>query len=296
MGNEHYAIGADIGGSHITSAVIDLSDGSICSAMNTDPIDSSADAESILEGWALNLRRSLEDGKRLDVSKIGFAFPGPFDYDRGISLITGVSKFESLFAMDITSSLKARLGAELELRYVNDAFAFALGECFWGAAKGRDKVLALTLGTGLGSCFVSDKTVISSGDTVPENGYVYNLPFEDGIADEKFSTRWIVKRYKELTGLNVKGAKEVLAVFEDRPEPAHLFNEYGKRLADFTYPLLAKFGCGTLLLGGNIARCLNCFDPALEDEFGSLGAKVDVIASKMLDNAALMGAASLFAK
>lgn len=91
------------------------------------------------------------------VRNVGLAFPGPFDYERGISLIQGVRKFDRLYGLDVTESLLARLeGAGVEeCRYVNDAAAFALGECFCGAASGAGRVMALTLGTGFGSGFVA---------------------------------------------------------------------------------------------------------------------------------------------
>ena len=31
------------------------------------------------------------------ISGIGFAFPGPFDYSRGISLMQGIGKYDSIF-------------------------------------------------------------------------------------------------------------------------------------------------------------------------------------------------------
>lgn len=68
--------------------------------------------------------------------RVGFAFPGPFDYEHGVSLIRGVNKFERIYGLDISESLfplLRRSGAE-EFRYVNDASAFALGECLGGAA------------------------------------------------------------------------------------------------------------------------------------------------------------------
>ena len=55
----------------------------------------------------------------------GFAFPGPFDYERGISLIRGVRKFERIYGLDVAATLYPLLrecGTE-EFRYVNDAAA-----------------------------------------------------------------------------------------------------------------------------------------------------------------------------
>ncbi|MFQ7503556.1 MAG: ROK family protein [Alistipes finegoldii] len=75
-------------------------------------------------------------------------------------------KFERIYGLDISESLfplLLRSGAE-EFRYVNDASAFALGECLGGAACDARRVVALTLGTGVGSGFVSDRKLVTSGD------------------------------------------------------------------------------------------------------------------------------------
>lgn len=295
MSNE-YAIGVDVGGSHLTSAVVNLEDGSICSNLNVDTVDSKGGAEDILSAWAENLRRTINENREYDVRQIGFAMPGPFDYEKGISLIEGVDKFESLFGIDVSASLKARLGSAIDLRYVNDAASFGLGECRWGAAKNYKKVIALTLGTGVGSCFIDNHKAITEGKGVPENGYVYNLPFEGGIVDDKFSTRWVIKRYHEMTGERVSGALDVANVYGQKPEAKDFFLEYGRRLADFVMPLMANFGTDALLLGGNISRNIEYFRPAMEKQFSANGFSAKVLLSKLFDKAAILGAASIFIK
>jgi glucokinase len=294
--NKEYALGVDIGGSHLSSAVVNLSNGEICSDIITDPANSKAGAEEILSAWAANLKKALRAGKEYNIRQIGFAMPGPFDYDRGISLIEGVDKFESLFGMDVSASLRARLGASYDLRYVNDAASFGLGECRWGAAKNHKKIIALTLGTGVGSCFIQDHKALTEGKGVPENGYVYNLPFEDGIVDDKFSTRWVVKRYHEMTGKRISGALDVANDYGKRPEAKEFFQEYGRRLSDFLMPLMWDFGTDTVVLGGNIARNIEYFGPAMQENFERQGTKAQILLSRLFDKAAILGAASIFIK
>ncbi len=225
------------------------------------------------------------------------AMPGPFDYRRGISRISGVSKFEGIFGLNVGESIRAVFQPEIgpvEMRYVNDASAFALGECLGGAAKGVDKVVAITLGTGVGSGFVDSGKLVVSGEDVPANGWVYCLPFEGDIADSAFSTRWITRRYKELTGIEVHGAKEVAQRFADDEHARRLFKEYGGRLADFVAPLLKRFGTQRLVLGGNISKAYSCFEESLTAGLADNGCDVTVRISELMDEAAMTGAASLF--
>lgn len=289
-----HALGVDVGGTHLCSAVIDIAAGTLCTEPLRTPVDSNASASEIVKAWASNVRSSLSlfGG---EVAGIGFAFPGPFDYDRGVSLIRGVCKYESVYGLKIRESLLPPAGIEsIPCRFVNDASAFALGEALHGAAKGADRVVALTLGTGVGSGFVADGKLVTSGEGVPENGWVYCLPFGDSIADDAFSTRWIVKRYGELTGQRVAGAREVAERFAQDEAARQLFDEYGTRLAEFLLPVLSAFGSRSVVLGGNISRAYNLFSASLERTLAGCGMPVDVKVSSLMDNAAMIGAASLF--
>ena len=64
----------------------------------------------------------------------------------------------------------------------------------------QKKSLSITLGTGFGSAFISDRIPIVDGPLVPKIGCVYHLPYRDGIADDYFSTRGLLGRYKKHYG------------------------------------------------------------------------------------------------
>lgn len=290
-----HAVGVDIGGSHVCSAVVDLATGALCSDPLSSRIDCSAGAGRIVAAWADNIRRTVEAFAG-EVQGAGFAFPGPFDYRQGISLVRGVNKFDSLYGLHVSESLFPLLrecGIE-EFRYVNDAAAFALGECLSGAASDADRVMAVTLGTGVGSGFVCRHRLVVSGDEVPANGWIYCLPFGETTADECFSTRGIVEHYRSLTGRTVAGAREVAERCPDDPAARTLFETYGDDLARFVAPLLRRFRADVLVLGGNISRACPLFGPALGARLSAEGANVDVRRSTLLDHAAMIGAASLF--
>lgn len=291
-----YVLGVDIGGTHLSSAAVDLHNKCLCSQVETTPLDNGAEAQAILDIWHANIQASVKRVPDMEqLCGIGMAFPGPFDYERGISLMAGVNKYERIFGLDVRRTLSAMLALPIELRFVNDASAFALGECLGGAGKNADRVVALTLGTGVGSGFVVQNTLVTEGEGVPDNGWVYCLPFEEGIVDQAFSTRWFCKRWKELTGETVSGAKAVVdQCHAGNPTALQLFEEYGSRLASFAGPMLAQFGADTLVLGGNISQAIDLFLPALLRKNAEMGREFHVKRSALMEDAALMGAASLF--
>ena len=220
---------------------------------------------------------------------IGFSFPGPFDYEKGISLVEGVNKFDKLFGLDLTSSFISRFrGMRIsDFRYVNDAGAFAIGEAFAGVVKNHKRVMALTLGTGLGSGFVIDGQLITTGESVPSNGWVYNLPFEDTIADDSFSTRWFCKRYEALAGIRIEGVREIAEKINT--------DIYSKQvLGSFIIPVYNRFKGDIIVLGGNISKAYPLFKESLLKRIREEGLNIPISVSSLQDNAAMLGAGLLF--
>lgn len=208
----------------------------------------------------------------------------------------GRAEVRAHLRLDVAATLYPLLrecGTE-EFRYVNDAAAFALGECLGGVADDAERVVALTLGTGVGSGFVAGRRLVTSGDEVPANGWVYCLPFEGGIVDEAFSTRWVCGRYRELTGQEISGAREAAERHAEDPAARRLFDEYGERLAAFAAPVAERFRADMLVLGGNISRAYPLFGPAMERRLEADGHRIRIGLPARPDHAALIGAASLF--
>ena len=136
--NMRLAIGVDVGGSHVCSAVVSLATGEIAGCVSETPLDSGADAAAILDILSSNILQSLEPVEDGTVEGVGLAFPGPFDYPNGISKVNGVGKYERIYGLDLKTSLSSRLRSHGmdSFRFLNDASAFALGEC----AEKRDTV------------------------------------------------------------------------------------------------------------------------------------------------------------
>lgn len=291
MMKEQLVIGVDIGGSHIASALVNLQTMDLASDIVHTEVNSKADADTIFTRWTQNLKPLVQKAD----TPIAMAFPGPFDYERGISWMKNVDKYDSLYGMDICAELSRRLSPTISFRFVNDAAAFALGECVSGAAKSGHRVIVLTLGTGVGSCYVEDRKVITRGEGVPENGWVYCLPFEDGVVDEAFSTRWFIKRYKELSGIEVRGAKEIAVRYAQDAQARQLFQEYGERLGRFSSEIVKAFGADTLVIGGSIALSIDFFLSAMQGVFRSKGIRCPLLPAKLSQSGAIIGAASRWA-
>jgi glucokinase len=293
---QNRAIGVDIGGSHITAIAVDMASHKMISGSRAEsPVNNKAEADEILTVWTDTLRKVLKGMQIFNLRGIGFAMPGPFDYVRGICLIRGVPKYEKLYGVNIGKAVTSRLGlpCDCRVRFMNDASSFAVGEAWAGKASGYKKMMAITLGTGFGSAFVDNRIPVVDGDMVPKMGCVYHLPFGTGIADDYFSTRWFTSRYREHTGKEAEGVKEVAVEAIRLPVVRSLFTEFGSSLGTFLAPWLIKFGAEILVIGGNISNGWELFGPDLEKALRGAGCDTTVAISELKEDAALLGSAYL---
>lgn len=295
--NKNTAIGADIGGSHITCAAIDLLSGSILrNTVSERAVNNQAQASEIISTWSDAVSESMAKVPAGSIKGIGFAMPGPFDYVKGISYIKGVAKYENLYGFNITDAISSslRVKEDFLIRFINDASAFAVGEAWAGSAKDYNRSLSITLGTGFGSAFIADKIPIVDGPLVPRIGCVYHLPYKDGIADDYFSTRWFLKQYKAKTGKDLSGVKELASLASHDKIVMELFTQFGNDSAMFLSPWLRKFEAEILVIGGNISHAYDLFGNVFEERLKKEGWNGKVALSKLKEDAALLGSAYLF--
>lgn len=291
-----YAVGVDIGGSHISSILVDLENVSIIPESHAEQkVDNQESANNIFHHWSLAIERTLSHIGDGELAGIGFAMPGPFDYKNGVALLKNVAKYESLYGLNVGDELKKilKLPENLPFRYLNDALSFAIGECWIGKASAHKNVMAITLGTGFGSAFLTNGVPVTEGDRVPKMGYVYHIPYENGIADDYFSTRWFVSEYAARTGITCKGVKEIADRAENEFEAKTLFEDFGVNLANFLAPLLQTFDANCLVIGGNISGAFSLFGQSFENAIQNHNIKIEIIISELTESAAMTGSARL---
>ena len=87
-------IGADIGGSHISCAAVDLAAGTIIrESLSGLKVDTNAPFDTVLDGWAQALGSAMSAFPAETIKGVGFAMPGPFVYLKGVVYIKEHAKF-----------------------------------------------------------------------------------------------------------------------------------------------------------------------------------------------------------
>ena len=274
----------DVGGSHISAAVCFKQGFRLGTVVRASLPDEQTSAAFVEVLYALGMKASEGiDG----VEGAELAMPGPFDYAQGISWMK--HKMPYLYGVNVSEALAARFGWKAsQVRFLNDAAAYLLGEVGAGAARDAKRVVVFTLGTGVGSGFAVDGKVVTEGKGVPPGGEIWNVPYEGGIVEDQISTRALQRAYKERKGQDREVASIAHYATGGEADSIEVFEEFGKTLGIALKRLLADFAPDVVVLGGGISRSAHLFLPAAKAELA--GTNFELRIAELGDNAPLAGA------
>lgn len=288
MDKERFIVGVDIGGSHVTACLVDAVNKNVLKEnIVRNKVDSHASAEDILKVWEETIKEvagSVENG----FPKVGFAMPGPFNYEEGICLIKGFNKYEALYNLNIREILACRLDTlGKNILFRNDAEAFLDGEIFCGAAVGYKDVIGITLGTGLGSAYSHDGVTVDAELSV--------TPYDNGIIEESVSTRGLLAHYFQLTGEQLPHAKELADRYTVDENARRVFARFADDLAWFLGFFIDREKPEMLVVGGNIAQAWEFFMPQVINKLSSSLLRLpEIRMAKLGEDAAMIGGACCF--
>ncbi|WP_262700484.1 MULTISPECIES: ROK family protein [Streptomyces] len=194
----------------------------------------------------------------------GIAVPGPFDYARGIARYHGVGKFAALDGLAVGDLLIPRLNPRpARLRFLNDASAFALGARHTAHAESR-RLVAVTLGTGVGSAFLDRGTIVEDDPRVPPEGRVDLLTVNGRPLEDTVSTRAMTAHYTDRTGRPVDGLRELTALAAvDDATARDVITTALRALGAALAPWLTAFEADTVVFGGSITAAWPLIGPPL---------------------------------
>ncbi|MEU2498213.1 ROK family protein [Streptomyces pseudogriseolus] len=260
----------DVGGTHVTAALVDPGTSRpVPSTVLRRPLRAHGGADEILDAIA-SAASELPAGHG---TRWGVAMPGPFDYPTGVGRFAGVGKFESLAGVDVGAGLRERLTGRAErLCFLNDADAFAIGEYRAGAARGHERVVCLTLGTGVGSSFLSAGRPVHTGPSVPPSGHVHRLTVHGRPLEDTVSRRGIRALYGRLTANDEDDPDEqhgpdvheiALRAVQGEAAAAETFRYAFDALGRALAPWIGLFEATAVVVGGSMAQSWHLIHPAL---------------------------------
>lgn len=283
----------DVGGTKIKAAVV-LTDGRLLSPAREYSAGAGDARPVLVERFFAIVQEQLDAAGAKGVSVLAgcVGFPGPFDYEQGVCLLQGIGKYDALYGLNLRRLLEGKFG--FPFYFFNDAALFLVGACNLAEAKRYQKVCGVCLGTGIGSAFYDRPWLVKEGADIPKDGYIYSLPFKDGILDEYLSATGL-RREIARAGLDITDVHELADLARDEKEQAiQIFQEFGKDLASVLPDIAQKFGARCLVLGGKIAGAADLFAASLRHTLEKRRIRLLVLPDS--SNYALRAAAFLLAE
>ena len=169
-------IGIDVGGTNVKIALVDTKGKIVYS--NSVPTR----AEMGYEYTVNNIKQAIYDLLKetklttKDIEGIGFGFPGQVDYKAGI--VRNAPNIPGWVEVPIAKLIEDEF--KIPTRVDNDVRCAALGELKYGAGKGCENLICITVGTGIGSGLIlNGKLVRGASNAAGEIGHI-KLQMNDG--------------------------------------------------------------------------------------------------------------------
>jgi glucokinase len=253
-------VGIDIGGTKVMAGVVDA-DGTVLERLRTETPDKSK-SPKVVEDTITELVLDLSD--RHDVHAVGIGAAGWVDADRSRVLFAPHLAWRN---EPLREALAGRLVVPVMVD--NDANTAAWAEWRFGAGRGADHLVMITLGTGIGGGILESGRVKRGAYGVAgEFGHMQVVP---GGHRCPCGNRGCWEQYSSGNAL-VREARE-LAVAES-PVAHYILDRVGGQIGDITGPLITRLAregdpmCVELLedigrwLGIGIANLAAALDPA----------------------------------
>jgi len=148
-------LGVDIGGTAAKLGLVD-EEGRIISSVNEYPVKFDDYETPIIETVVKSVRHFMDENNKnfAEIAGIGVSATGGINTKLGI-VEGSAGHIKNWEGTNIRSRLESEFGVKTAV--LNDANAAALGEMWKGAAIGKENVVVMTIGTGVGGGNIDEK-------------------------------------------------------------------------------------------------------------------------------------------
>ena len=280
----------DIGGTKTACAVIGAE--GMLPGLTRVPTNACAAPDEVMDGIARAFSQAVaasgvDPGRILGV---GAGVPTTLDYESG--LIDSSPNLPAMTDYPLGKELSKRIGLPVTME--NDAGCFILGEAERGAAEGARDCCGITLGTGFGlGVMLGGKLHRGAHGTA---GEVWNCPFGEGIFERGVSGSAVSRRYLDLTGIELDGARVAERARAGDSAAVEVFQDFGGDLGRGVSWLVNLLDPQVVVLGGSAAMAWDLFSGpmlAMVDRHRIGRNRTRIVRSALGETAAPYGAARL---
>jgi glucokinase len=243
-------IGVDLGGTKLLAGTVDSSLNVHHRAHRFARGDGTADVLDTI----VDAVREARDATEGEVDAVGFGIPSLIDQERGVAVTTVHLPIRDLPFRDLMAE---RLG--LPVFVDNDATAAMLAEWRFGAARGCDDALLITVGTGIGGGLVAGGALMRGAQgAAAEFGHMtidYDGPLCPCGAHgclEAFVSGTALAREARALGLDLTAAQVAELAHDGHVGARALVAEMGTRLGTGIANLVNAFNPEVVVVGGGV--------------------------------------------
>ncbi|HEY66676.1 MAG: ROK family protein [Chloroflexi bacterium] len=257
-------IGIDLGGTKISTALID----SVGRIMARDYRETQAaeGQEAVIERMLDSARRVIAQAEvtQAQVAAVGIGAPGPLDIEAGV--LVAPPNLPGWDRVPLKRIIEDALGITTFLE--NDANAAALGEHRFGAGRGRQHMIYVTVSTGIGGGLILDgKLYHGASGMAGEIGHMTIVPYgplcgcgNRGCLEALASGTAIARQARERVARGVPTLMADLAAGDPERITAKLVAEAAHQGDAEAREILAE---AMNYLGIGMANLVNLFNPEL---------------------------------
>lgn len=253
------AIGVDVGGTKVAAGVVDEQGVVIAKSRRPTPSASPSDVEQTIADLVADLRAEH------DVTAVGIGAAGFIDAERSTVLFAPNLAWRDEPLRDEVAKL---IGLPVVVE--NDANAAAWGEYRFGAGRGFDHLVCVTVGTGIGGGIVLDGRLYRGRFGIgAEFGHMQVVPNgrrcgcgQRGCWEQYCSGRALLHEAREIADVQKEWGKRLLELGDGRPEGIEAL-EVTTAAQEGDPAALACFEAVGSSLGQGLADLASTLDPAV---------------------------------
>ncbi len=284
------AVGLDVGGTKALAVLVTRQGEILDELRSSTPHDShggagAATAKVLAEQVATFAQRHGLDAATLP---IGIGMPGMVRRDGRLAFAPNL---QTVSGASFPELLNESIGAQL-VYMENDGNCAALGEYAWGAGRGIDNFVMVTLGTGIGGGIIANGELVrgqsgfggeighmavqARGALCGCGGYGCWERYASGTGLARLTLEWANEgRLPELTALrggaqNVRGEDVTRAAGEGLEEAVTLMNDVAWWLARGLANLIAILDTGHFVIGGGLSVAADLLLPNAREYLADL--------------------------
>jgi glucokinase len=307
-----YAIGVDLGGTHLRAVRLDQ-EGHI-HAHQRVATASTAGPTAVITQIEQLITQVIGDRDRSEILGVGVASPGPVDLQAGVA--RQAPTIQGWYDVPLRAILSERTGLPVELN--NDGHVATLGEWRFGSGQGCEHFVYVTISTGIGGGVISDgRLVLGRQGMAAELGHMTLQPdgplcccgnhgcweaLASGSALAQFARQALARGARSTiaaiaAGALVSGAHVAEAAAQSDELALRLLRDEGEWIGIGLVNLLHLYAPDRIALGGGVMASM----PLLEAHIRRVIAQramppfrdIPFQLAELGDNAGVIGAATL---